>query len=50
MAIFGDPGYQPTKLRVLDSGPISLQVVIDASSTFGLEVWPGTPLGPGGWT
>ena len=48
VAIFGDPGHQPTKLRVLDTTPIPLDVVNEATMTFGLEVWPSTPLGPSG--
>ncbi len=48
VAIFGNPGYQPTQLRVLDSTPIPHYLVADACSTFGLERWPSTPLGPPG--
>ena len=46
VALFGNPGYQPTQLRVLDSTPIPPELVTTAWMSFGIEVWPSTPLGP----
>ena len=45
VALFGNPGYQPTQLRVLDSQPIPYELVAEAEELFGIQVWPSTPLG-----
>jgi hypothetical protein len=45
VALFGDPGYQPTQLRVLDSTAISNEMLSQARRVSGIEVWPSTPLG-----
>jgi hypothetical protein len=44
-ALFGNPGYQPTQLRVLDSTPIPDSLVTRAWVTFGIEVVDSTSLG-----
>ncbi|MGB9113638.1 MAG: RES family NAD+ phosphorylase [Acidimicrobiales bacterium] len=42
--LFGDPGYQPTQVRIIDDGPIPASVVADAMTTCGLRVLPSVPL------
>jgi hypothetical protein len=46
IAFFGDPGYQPTQIIMIEDEPISRPVVEEASQIFGLRVWPSTPLLP----
>jgi len=44
VALFGDPGHQPTQLSVLDDGPIPDSLIEEAREVFGLRVVPATPL------
>jgi hypothetical protein len=44
VALFGDPGHQPTQLSVVDDGPIPDSLIEEARNVFGLQVLPATPL------
>lgn len=46
IAFFGDPGYQPTQIIMIEDGPIPRSVIAEAGSTFGMRIWPSTPLLP----
>ena len=46
IAFFGDPGYQPTQIVMIEDEPIPRAVVEEARRTFGLRVWPATSLLP----
>jgi hypothetical protein len=46
IAFFGDPGYQPTQIFMIEDEPIPRPVVEEADQIFGLRVWPSTPLPP----
>jgi hypothetical protein len=46
IAFFGDPGYQPTQIQLIEDEPIPRLVVEQAREIFGLRVWPSTPLPP----
>ena len=44
VALFGDPGHQPTQLSVLEDGPIPDSLIEEARVVFGLRVLPAAPL------
>lgn len=44
VALFGDPGHQPTQVAVVDDGPIPDSLIQQAQQVFGLQVAPATPL------
>jgi hypothetical protein len=46
IAFFGDPGYQPTQIHVIEDEPIPGWVVDEAREIFGLRIWPGAALLP----
>jgi hypothetical protein len=49
VALFSDPGHQPTQLQALETTAIPSQLVIDAETTFGLTIWPSVALPPPRW-
>lgn len=46
IAFFGDPGYQPTQIIMIEDEPIPRSVVEEARDIFGMRIWPSTPLLP----
>jgi hypothetical protein len=44
IALFGDPGYQPTQIQLIEDEPLSRGLIEDAREIFGLRVLPSTPL------
>lgn len=44
VALFGDPGHQPTQMTVLEDAPIPDSLIVEAQDVFGLQVLPATPL------
>ena len=44
LALFGDPGHQPTQVAVVDDGPIPDHLIGQARHVFGLSIAPATPL------
>jgi hypothetical protein len=46
IALFGDPGYQPTQIIMIEDEPIPHSVVEEARDIFGMRIWPSTPLLP----
>lgn len=46
IALFGDPGYQPTQIRLLSDGPIEDDLADELFFQFGIRVMPTRPLLP----
>lgn len=46
IAIFGDPGYQPTQIRLVSDDPVGDDLVDELFSRFGVRVMPARPLHP----
>ncbi len=43
-ALFGDPGHQPTQVRLVDDGPIDDAVIAGLTGVFNIRVLPSAPL------
>ncbi|MGH8982201.1 MAG: RES family NAD+ phosphorylase [Acidimicrobiales bacterium] len=44
VALFGDPGYQPTQVRLVSDGPIDRDLIDELFFRFGVRVMPARPL------
>lgn len=44
LALFGDPGHQPTQVRLVDDGPIDEAIIEELIRVFNIRVLPSAPL------